>query len=113
MKKEKKYVYNGKFEGNILAMGKTSCRKTYFVRKNSVNNLFGDLKIVEWLSQIELSTSREAEIQSCFDTQADFHYPASVDDLDELLQHFKKSLRERESNDSITPSDNKNIFGEK
>ena len=66
-------------------MGKTSCRKTYFVQKNSVNNLFGDLKKIEWLSQIKLTTSREAEFQPCFDTQVDFH-------LDELLQHFKKIL---------------------
>ena len=44
MLEEKKYVYDRKFEGKTLAVGTTDCRKTSFVQKKSVNNLFGDLK---------------------------------------------------------------------
>ena len=44
MHRMEKYVYDGKFEGNILVVGKIGSGKTFFVQKIGVNNLFGTLK---------------------------------------------------------------------
>ena len=37
-------VYNGKFNGNILIVGRTECGKTYFTQKLAINTFFGKLK---------------------------------------------------------------------
>ena len=37
-------VYNGKFNGNILIVGRTECGKTYFTQKLAINNFFSKLK---------------------------------------------------------------------
>ena len=92
-------------------MRKSGCGKIYFVKKIDVNNLFGDLEKREQVSHFKFTTSREAKIQFCFETQVDFYCPSSVNILDELLQYFKRSSRE--GNDSVTPDDKKNIFGER
>ena len=54
MQNKQKYLYDCKIETNILVIGKTGCQKTSFVQKMPLNNLFGDLKTVEWVSQIKL-----------------------------------------------------------
>ena len=41
---EIKYTYDGKFEGNILIVGKTGCEKTKFVQNLEKNKPFGDVK---------------------------------------------------------------------
>ena len=61
-----KSVYDGKFTGNILILGRTECGKTTFVQNLAINNFFGELKSVKWLSGIKLSERREAEIESNF-----------------------------------------------
>ena len=66
------YIYNGRFEGNILVVGRTECG---IVQKRAVNKFFGELVKAEWVSYIKLDKKREAELQSCFDTQFDFYYP--------------------------------------
>ena len=69
------YTYNGKFEGNILVVGKTGCGKTTFVQNLGNNKLFGDIKEVYWILKIELSTEREDSIKDCFKDQiVDFKY---------------------------------------
>ena len=40
------YPYNGKFDGNILIVGWTSCGKTTFIQKLGKNKMFGE-EIVE------------------------------------------------------------------
>ena len=37
-------MYDGKWEGNILIIGRTWCRKTTFVQNLAKNKLFGDKK---------------------------------------------------------------------
>ena len=49
------HTYDGKFEGNILIVGRTGCGKTTFVQNLGQNKLFGDIKEVYWISKIELS----------------------------------------------------------
>ena len=35
------YTYDGKFEGNILVVGRTGCGKKTFIQKLGKNKLFG------------------------------------------------------------------------
>ena len=66
------YIYDGKFSGNILVVGRTACGKTGFVQRLAVNRFFGDLIKAGWVSYMKLDKKREAEIQSCVDCQLDF-----------------------------------------
>ena len=36
-------VYDGKFNGNILLVGRTGCGKTTFLEKLAINKFFGDI----------------------------------------------------------------------
>ena len=74
-------IYEGKFVGNILIVGRTACGKTFFTEKLAVNNFFGKLKKTEWVSYIKLTKEREAEIESCFACQCKFHYLQKQSDL--------------------------------
>ena len=38
-----KSIYDGKFTGNILILGRTECGKTTFVQNLAINNFFGEL----------------------------------------------------------------------
>ena len=104
------YVYDGKFSGNILIVGSTECGKTSFVQKLALNNFFGDLKKVKWVSGINLSDRREAEIESNFSCKNDFYYPTDEDKLSDKLEEFKL---ESESDKTNNLNNNINVFGEK
>ena len=103
-------VYDGKFSGNILIVGRTECGKTTFVQKLALNNFFGNLKKVKWVSGIRLSQKREAEIESNFPCEVKFSYPLDEDELNDKLEEFK--LESESENDSID-NNNVNVFGEK
>ena len=103
------YIYNGKFSGNILIVGRTECRKTTFMQKLALSNFFGKFKKTEWVSGIELSKTREAEIETNFSCKVDFHYPADEDELSDQFDQFKL---ESKSNESDNLKNVKNIFGE-
>ena len=45
---EIKYAFDGKFQGNILIVGRTRCGKTTFVQNLGKNELFGDISTVFW-----------------------------------------------------------------
>ena len=102
------YIYNGKFSGNILIVGRTECGKTTFMQKLALNNFFGKLK--KQNGSQELSKTREAEIETNFSCKVDFHYPADEDELSGQLDQFKL---ESKSNESDNLRNLKNIFGEK
>ena len=88
------YRYDRKFEGNILIVRRTSCSKTTFVQNLDKNKLFGDVKEVYWISQIELSKDREKNIRDCFvDQTINFDYPNNVEEFNDLLEVYtqKKS----------------------
>ena len=110
-----KYVYDGKFSGNILVVGRTECGKTTFVQKLALNNFFGDLKKVNWISGIGLSKRREAEIKSNFSCEVRFFDPIDQDGFTDKLEEFKlESDREKKyNNEDNNNIKNVNIFGEK
>ena len=101
-------IYDGQFRNNILVVGKTGCRKTHFLQKLAVNNFFGKLTKTEWVSGIDINKRREAEIQSCFDNEVEFHKNIDEPDrLADLIEKFK--LRTSDLIDNINDS----VFGEK
>ena len=55
------YMYNERFEENILIVGQTGCSKTTFVQNLAKSNLFGELKEIFWILKISLSSERERE----------------------------------------------------
>ena len=82
---EIKYTYDGKFEGNILILGRTGCAKTTFVQNLGKNKLFGDVKEVCWILKIELSKDREDNIRDFFtDEIVKFDYPNNVEEFDDF-----------------------------
>ena len=105
-----KYIYDGRFRGNILVLGRTECGKTSFVQKLALYDFFGKLKNAKWVSGIQLNESREAEIESNFSCDISFFYPNDVNDLADLIEEFKLEVESEtdNENDNVT-----SIFGEK
>ena len=80
------------------------------MQKLALNNFFGKLKKTEWVSGIERSKTREAEIETNFSCKVDFHYLSDEDELSDQLDQFKL---ESKSNELDNLKNVKNIFGEK
>ena len=91
------YICNGRFSGNILIVGRTSCGKTTFIQKLAINNYFGDLRKVEWISHIKVDKTREAQIQFCFKCLIDFRYPQNLVEFEDLIDEFKVRSEASES----------------
>ena len=104
-----KYIYDGKFSGNVLVLGRTDCGKTSFIQKLALYDFFGKLKNAKWVSGIHLNESREAQIESNFSCDISFYYPNDVNDLADLIDEFKLEV------DTCDETDNENVtsvFGE-
>ena len=108
-------IYDGQFRGNILVVGRTDSGKTYFIQQFALNNFFGELVKAFWVSGIELSESRKAHIESCFDCDIEFMIVKDEDDLNDILEHFKEI--NQDSDDSNNNNNNNNVndtlYGEK
>ena len=53
------YIYDGKFQGNILTVSRTGCSKTTFIQKLGKNRMFGEkIANVFWVSKIRLTKER-------------------------------------------------------
>ena len=102
-------TYDGKFKGNILVLGRTECGKTTFIQNLGINNFFGELKKVKWVSGIRLNKTREAEIESNFNCQVNFSYPSDKEELAEKIEEYKLESESENDNDNFV---NVNIFGE-
>ena len=93
---EKEYTYDGKFQGNILVVGRTGCGKTTFIQRLGTNKLFGN-KIMDvfWVSKIVLPTEREDFIRYSFeDQEVHFSYPHDLDDFNYLVGNFTQDKSE-------------------
>ena len=99
--------YNGQFDGNVLVVGRTVCRKTTFLKKLGLNNFFGEIIKTEWISGIDIDKKREAKIQSYFSNETKVHVAEEWDELDSLIETFKFRSRK----DTIDNNVNNN-FGE-
>ena len=104
-----RYIYDGKFSGNVLVLGRTDCGKTSFVQKLALYDFFGTLKTAKWVSGIQLNESREAQIESNFSCDISFYYPNDVSDLVDLIDEFKLEVESEETDYENVIS----VFGEK
>ena len=105
-----RYIYDGKFSGNVLVLGRTDCGKTSFVQKLALYDFFGKLKTAKWVSGIHLNESREAQIESNFSCNIYFYYPNDVNDLVDLIDEFKLEVESEENNENENVT---SVFGEK
>ena len=101
-------IYNDQFNGNILLVGRTGCRKTTFLEKLALNNFFGEIIKTEWVSGIEIDASREAEIQLSFNNETEVHVATEKDELVALIDNFKLKAQENTDKDQVNLS---NSFG--
>ena len=100
------YIYNAKFSGNILVVGRTGCGKTPLVQRLAINKFFGELEVAEWISYIKLDKKREAEIQSCFYCDLNFYYPRNKEHFEELLEYFKTKTKSSEIENEVSEEAN-------
>ena len=49
------YSHDGKFEGNILVVGRTGCGKTTFVQNFGKNKLFRDNYLKKFIGSLKLN----------------------------------------------------------
>ena len=72
-------------------------------------NFFGKTVKAEWIPSIQLSKTRETEIQSCFYCHLSFNYPHNLETFDDLLEYFKpkKSIANTDSVDNNSCGENK------
>ena len=85
----RKYTVDGKFDDNILIVGRTGCGKTAFVQNLGKNELFRGISSVFWVSKIPFSQEREENIRDCFSNQeVFFNYPENIDDFNYLIESF-------------------------
>ena len=115
---ETNYIYNGKFEENILTVGRTGCVKTIFVQNLRKNKLFDNIKEVYWISKIELSRDRDENIRDYFvDQVVNFGYPDNVEEFNDLLEicqrkkadYIEDDLWEKQILNKLIPMDD--VFG--
>ena len=111
------YVYDANFSGNVLIVGRKGCGKTYFTQKASWKQIFWPVKKVKWVSYTELKSKREAEIESCFSCDVEFHYPKGLEKFENLLEDFTVRLNTTKVHNNTYLSDEEDIvnssFGEK
>ena len=104
-------IYDGQFRGNVLVVGRTGYGKTYFLQKLGLHNFFGNIVKAEWVSDIEISESREAEIQSCLDNKIEFYPVSNADELKKLIKTFKLGTEGLIEQDYVNI--NETVYGEK
>ena len=95
------YAYDGKFECNILIVGRTGCGKTTFIQQLGKNKLFGtEITDAFWVSKVTLTKEREDFIRESFeDQEAHFSYLQDVDDFNYLIENFTQDKSEYVDNE--------------
>ena len=84
-------------------------RKTTFLEKLGLNNFFGDIIKIEWISGIDIDQKREVQIQSSFSNETEVHIAKEPDELDSLIETFKLWSSHDETDDKNI---NNTLFGE-
>ena len=98
------YTYNGKFEGNILVVGRTGYGKTTFIQGLGKNKLFGsEITDAFWVLKIVLSKEREDFIRDSFEEQElHFSYPHDFNYLGQNFSQDKSEYIESEMGEELT-----------
>ena len=102
-------IYDGKFSGSILVLGRTECGKTTFVQKLALTKFFYELRNAELVSGISITNEREGEIETNFSCKIEFYYLDNNDELNDTIEGLKFKSRSEESDNKT----NVNVLGEK
>ena len=62
-----------KISGNVLVLGSMKSGKTSLVQQLGCNGMFWELRKVNWISKVDLSNRRDAEIESYFSAEEEFY----------------------------------------
>ena len=81
-------IHDRQYSGNVLIAWKTGFGKTCFMQKLAVNDFFGKIVKVEWVSSIQLSRTREAEIQSGYTCDVSCYYSQTLETFVRLGRRF-------------------------
>ena len=68
-------TYDGQMSGNVLVLGSMGSGRILLVQQLGCNSMFQELLKVHWISKVELSKCREAQITSCFSAEVEFYNP--------------------------------------
>ena len=74
-------------------LGSTGSGKMTLVQEMTSNSLFGELRGVHWISKLQLSKQREAEIDSCFTPKVEFYSPQDEGDLEKTFDDLENIYR--------------------
>ena len=94
-----------------MLLEKQVAEKLISLKKLGLNNFFGKTVKIEWVSGIEIIKSREAEIQSCFNNEVEFHPAADVEKLKTLIETFKLTTEDLINENDVNINDS--IYREK
>ena len=91
------FTYDATFSDTILVVGQMGCGKSSFVQILGKNKMLDNgLLSVDWVSKINLKNAREDEIKKYFEyTKVRFHYPKDTNELDLIIETFKKESFEQ------------------
>ena len=99
-------MYDGTFNGNILAVGQTCCGKTSFAQKLGKNKMFSSIDSVDGISKIELSEAREHQIREGFRyASVEFHYPNDLGEFETILELLKDNKSDVNININVEADD--------
>ena len=85
----------------------------HFIQQLALNNFFGKLVKAYWVSGIDISESRKAQIESCFDCDIEFMIVKDEDDLNDVIEHFKEINQDIDNNNDNDDNVNDTMYGEK
>ena len=68
-------TYDGQMSGNILVLGSMGSGRILLVQQLGCNSTFREFLKVHWISKVELSKRREAQITLCFSAEVEFYNP--------------------------------------
>ena len=80
------------------------------MQKLGLRNFFSNIIKTEWVSGIEISKTRDAEIQSCFSNDVEFHPAPDTHSLKSLIETFKLVTQDL-ADDDVNINDS--VYGEK
>ena len=84
-------------------MGSSASGKTTLVQEMASNSMSEKLEGEHWISAVELSKKRKAEIDSCFEPKVEFYYPESEYKLKKTVDDLENLYREKLEKKDIVP----------
>ena len=98
--------YDGKMSENLLVLGSTGTGKTTLVQEMRENSVFGKPEVDYWISKVELSKQREAEMHPSFKAVVDFYNLQDEFDLKKTFNDLENLYREKVEKQKIINQEN-------